>query len=263
MEKKTMVTKKVAKTEENKSKETRIADAVQFRTEMKFLLPEMQLQRIESKVRLICFKDPHTDENARYEIRSLYFDSPDDICYRECKSGADNRKKYRIRIYNGSDERINLECKMGLHGKKRKETVLLTKEEYDVIRENRFPEDGFLDEEILGLRGEFTERLQSGYLPKVVVGYQRTAYVYPAGNVRITVDRDITALPPNALFDKSIGGIPVLFPGKAVLEIKYDDVLPGAIRNIMAAEDNLRPISFSKYALCRDALKGETVGWFE
>ena len=260
MEKKTMVTKEVTRTEENKTKE---AKTVQFRTEMKFLLPEMQLQRIESKIRRVCFKDPHTDETGRYEIRSLYFDSLDDICYQECKSGADNRKKYRIRIYNGSGERINLECKMGLHGKKRKETVLLTKEEYDMIPENRFREADFSDEEVFGLRGEFAEKLQSGYLPKVVVGYQRTAFVYPVGNVRITVDRDITALPPNALFDKSVGGIPVLFPGKAVLEIKYDDVLPGAIRSIMAAEDNLRPTSFSKYALCRDALKGEILGCFE
>jgi hypothetical protein len=223
-----------------------------YRTEKKFLLPETQLQRLESKIRLIAFPDSNADETGKYEVRSLYFDSPDDSCYYECKAGVDNRKKYRIRIYNCSEDVIHLECKAGVHGKKYKQTVPITKENYDAILSGK----GFGSEIASETAAEFDLKLKQGFLPKVTVAYLRTAYVYPAGNVRITIDRDISALPSESLFDASAGGIKVLSPGKAILEMKYDDVLPQAIMDIFAQEKNMSRCSFSKYVVCRDALKG-------
>ena len=239
-----------------------------YRTEKKFLLPEIQLHRLESKVRLLCTSDSHSDAEGKYEVRSLYFDSPDYQCYSECKAGVDNRKKYRIRTYNCSADVINLECKTGLHGKKHKDLIRLTEEELNGILDGgTFPINDSdrkeLSEDANVLSAEFDLKLKQGYRPTVVVAYTRSAFVYPVGNVRITIDRDIRALPEKALFDDSLGGMPVLLSGKAILEVKYDDVLPQAIKDIFAEENELRRVSFSKYAVCVDALRGNMVDLFE
>ncbi len=224
-----------------------------YRTEKKFLLPEIQLHRLESKVRLLCTPDSHADAEGKYEVRSLYFDSPDYQCYSECKAGVDNRKKYRIRTYNCSADVINLECKTGLHGKKHKDVAKISQDDYERI----------LSGGGTGLQTEFDLKLKQGYRPTVVVAYTRSAFVYPVENVRITIDRDIRALPEKSLFDDSLGGMPVLLPGKAILEVKYDDVLPQAIKDIFAEENELRRVSFSKYAVCVDALRGNMVNLFQ
>ena len=36
-----------------------------------------------------------------------------------------------------------------------------------------------------------------------------------------------------------------------ILEVKYDELLPGTIRELLTAGQQLSQISFSKYALCR------------
>ena len=241
-----------------------------YRTEKKFLLPDLQLHRLESKVRLLCTPDSHGDAEGRYEVRSLYFDSLDDLCYYECKAGVDNRKKYRIRTYNCSKDIINLECKAGLHGKKHKDVLRISGGGFESILSGGgiAPEGCIITgipgtEENTGLLSEFDFKLKQGYQPKTVVAYTRTAYIYPAGNVRITIDRDIRALPESAFFDASAGGMRVLAPGREVLEIKYDEVLPQAILDLFAAESNLRHCAFSKYAVCRDVLKGESYCLFE
>lgn len=224
----------------------------EYRTELKFLCSENTLHSIESRISLLCFKDSHADENGRYRIRSVYFDSPGMECYIACKSGVDNRKKYRIRIYNESPDRINLECKTGFHGKKKKESALLTPTQLEEILLGKVVSP----EKQSGVLWDFRNRQVMGYQPRLIVGYLRTAYVHPAGNVRITFDREIMAMPVETLWEKYNAGVPVLPFGKAILEVKYDDVLPGAIRKLIK-ESNLRTTSFSKYAICHDALFGD------
>ena len=65
--------------------------------------------------------------------------------------------------------------------------------------------------------------------PVVIVEYQRTAYTYPAGNVRITLDEHIGA-------SSRISGSwtrrfhdPLLPADQHVLEVKYDEFLPDAL----------------------------------
>ena len=44
--------------------------------------------------------------NGQYEIRSLYFDTPDDKALREKLDGVITREKYRIRLYNNDPSGI-------------------------------------------------------------------------------------------------------------------------------------------------------------
>ena len=95
-------------------------------------------------------------------------------------------------------------------------------------------------------------------LPKVIVGYERTAYVHPVGNVRITFDRNIMASKLcDTYLDKQVSGwIPVLPMGMHVLEVKYDEVLPDIIAKQLEIGKLHQP-PFLKYYLGRKAVAGE------
>lgn len=82
-----------------------------------------------------------------------------------------------------------------------------------------------------------------------MVRYRREAYVYPPGNVRITIDRDIRTGVGEAGFFEERLPLPAL-QGLSVLEIKYDAFLPEIVK--MAVQvPNRQAEACSKYALCR------------
>ena len=93
--------------------------------------------------------------------------------------------------------------------------------------------------------------------PKAIIAYERTAFVYPSGNVRITFDRNIMASRCLGEFlDPRVSCmIPVLPTGLHVLEVKYDEFLPDVIAQLLET-GHLRQTAFSKYYLGRLALEG-------
>ena len=94
--------------------------------------------------------------------------------------------------------------------------------------------------------------------PKVIIAYERTAFVHPSGNVRITFDRNIMASScrEDFLEDRVSGMVPVLPAGMHVLEVKYDEFLPDTIAQQLEI-GKLRKTAFSKYYLGRLAIRGE------
>ena len=98
-------------------------------------------------------------------------------------------------------------------------------------------------------------------MPAVIVEYDRVPYVYPDGNVRITIDRNICASPDTGEFlRQDIVTVPVLERGYHLLEVKYDEYLPDFIRQALQIV-SLDKTSFSKYYLCR--LAGKPFGMSE
>ena len=94
--------------------------------------------------------------------------------------------------------------------------------------------------------------------PKIAVVYERTAYVCPLGNVRITFDRNIMATREmDSFLDGHMTGlVPVLPAGMHVLEVKYDELLPDLIAKQLEI-GKLQQTAFSKYYLGRLAVNGE------
>ncbi len=87
--------------------------------------------------------------------------------------------------------------------------------------------------------------------PKVIVEYDRVPYIYPLGNVRITLDEDIRGSSRVDLFLEDQIPLRLIMPaGQHILEVKYDEYLPDFIYQT-AQLDNLRTTAFSKYYLCR------------
>lgn len=90
--------------------------------------------------------------------------------------------------------------------------------------------------------------------PKVIVEYDRSAYISEIGNVRITFDRDVRA---SNVIEKFVDERPlferILPSNKNIMEVKFDGILPGYITRILGI-GNLQRISFSKYVLCRNLI---------
>jgi hypothetical protein len=89
------------------------------------------------------------------------------------------------------------------------------------------------------------------FVQKTVVDYTRYPFIYPHGNVRITIDMDIRS--PVGQIDVFNPDMPTMsvFPNeKCVLEIKYDEYLPEFIHKIVQTPST-RTTSMSKYAACR------------
>jgi hypothetical protein len=85
--------------------------------------------------------------------------------------------------------------------------------------------------------------------PRNIVEYHREAYVYRAGNVRITFDSNIRTSNSIAGFlNPELTTIPAA--GSIILEIKYDGFLPDIIRDLLQIGCR-NQTEFSKYVVAR------------
>lgn len=226
----------------------RTAEEKTFRHELKYLITSAQVGMLKSRLSGIAPLDAHA-YGGSYRIRSLYFDDYDDRCYFENENGTDPREKFRIRIYNGSTDRITLECKRKERGKTLKTACPLTLEQTKQLMDG-IPIGNVADQPPL-LRKLTAKILQSRMHPVVIVEYDRIPYIYRLGNVRITLDTNISSCTDVQRFlDPILPRRPIMPLGQQLLEVKYDEFLPDFLHRSLALE-NLSQTSFSKYYLCR------------
>lgn len=101
----------------------------------------------------------------------------------------------------------------------------------------------------------FVESRAAVLRPRVIVAYDREAFVNDVSTVRITFDKDITAMDPGQdLFDPRAAGYHVLPPGQMILEVKFTGILPEYIQTIFHAYSFVRT-SASKFCLCADRVR--------
>ncbi len=193
--------------------------------------------------------DKHVQETGIYNIRSLYFDDYNNRCYYENEDGTDPREKFRIRIYNHSTDKISLECKRKEHGKIYKTSCSLSIEQTKTLMKGQYLRDVANQPELLQ---KFTYLMMTRkFKPVVIVEYERIPYVYKLGNVRVTLDRNISASKAvDKFLNADIPKRPIMPAGQQLLEVKYDELLPDYIYTNLQLKD-LRQTTFSKYYLCR------------
>ena len=232
-----------------------------YRNELKYICTEADLVLLEARIKALCKRDPHVGSSGAYDIRSIYFDDTNDTCFKDNEAGTDPRAKFRIRIYNGSSDRITLEKKSKSHGMTHKDSVVISKEQFDDIMSCHPNELFHLSNKLVShnkqssLLNQFESLMYTtGLSPKTIVAYRRTPFICHAGNVRITFDRNIGHTTDfSTYFDDSIPLIPVMANGTHILEVKYDELLPNFIYEALNL-DNLTYTSFSKYYLSRKRL---------
>ena len=229
--------------------EKRPVDTVTFRHEYKYMIDSIQESILRIKADVILEPDPNAADDGTYLIRSLYFDDVDDTCLMANCAGTDRRAKFRIRFYNEDIRNIHLEKKSKLRGMCHKDSCMLTPQECIQMQNGVIPD---VTDEMPEIKKKLLLEMKlAGMQPKVIVTYQRIAYVYPAGNVRVTIDRNITSSPDVEDFlDRKYRERPVLPLGRSLLEVKWDEVLPRHIKQNLQM-DCLTWTAFSKYYLCR------------
>jgi VTC domain. len=238
---------------------------VRYRHELKFLCTQLQIELLEGQLECLMEKDRHSGSAGFYTVRSLYFDDYDNRAVKQKQDGLDCRKKYRIRSYlQGMDEVFHLEIKHRVKDRIRKESCTLEPEEVRKILAAEPVAYGTDDTAESSVRNRFAAARERMLLqPAVIVEYDRIPYVYPEGNVRITIDRNICGSPETGKFlERDIMEVPVLERGYHLLEIKYDEYLPDVIRQSIQVV-SLDRISFSKYYLCRLAENPLKMGIWE
>ena len=97
---------------------------------------------------------------------------------------------------------------------------------------------------------ELYSKMRAGLRPRTVVCYDRQAFVYRPGNVRITLDRDLRRGPGPAAFLDPEALACTVAPGGTILEVKYDAFLPDLVRMAVQVPGR-RAGAWSKYAACR------------
>ena len=203
---------------------------------------------LSQRLRKLFPHDKHGGIEGSYRITSLYFDTPYDSAYREKLDGVDRREKFRLRYYGTDTSFIRLEKKFKVKGLCGKRSIPVTREQTKRILAGEY---GFLLGSGEPLLIEFYSKIQGkGLRPKTIVRYDREAFTYSPGNVRITLDRNLyTGLGNRNFLDPELKGIKAM-DFWTVLEVKYDEFLPELVR--MAVQVPGRQAgACSKYALCR------------
>jgi hypothetical protein len=220
-----------------------------LRHELKYYIHPYEYVTLRQRLAAMLQLDGNSDDKEGYGIRSLYFDGPQNHSLYDKVNGIFGRQKFRIRIYNGEDRTIKLERKSKYGDYVCKEAVQISREEYDRIL-NR--DISFLLAYNHLLIKDFYKALQGGYKPAAIVDYVREAYVYELGDVRITFDKMLSAgVNSHDLFDPHLALTEALDSTRTIMEIKYNDFLPEAIRLIVMPDAHNRS-SISKYVICRE-----------
>ncbi len=226
-----------------------------YRNEWKFVCSKQELKMLEQRVSQVLKLDTHAGPSGIYSVRSLYFDDYNNTSAYQNAAGIADRAKWRIRYYGGGTSRhMHLEYKKKSNGRGKKLSCKVTPEECNkIIQGEHYDVLWGTNEELLRrFCGEISTKI---YRPKVIVDYERRAYIEHISNIRITFDMNITA---SYEFDKFTSGkylkLPIQEKNLHVLEVKFDDIMPSYIRNIINSYGQQQG-SFSKYYLGRKKLE--------
>lgn len=219
---------------------------MELRHEVKHEINYADMLTIRHRLRAAAYPDPHAID-GKYLIRSLYFDDISDRALREKIDGLNRREKFRIRYYNGDTSVIHLEKKSKFNNLGNKQSTPLTAQQAQSIVDGDLA--FMLDSEYPLIRELYSKMTVQGLQPKTIVDYTREPFIFPAGNVRVTLDYNIrSGLRCTDFLNPACVTVPV--SDSIILEVKWDAFLPDIIRDAVSLADR-REGAFSKYAACR------------
>ena len=215
-----------------------------FRHEYKYVIPYGDMLELRNKLDKVL----KLDRGKPYFVRSLYFDSQEDTDYYAKQGGEIVRKKLRLRIYDISAETAKIEIKGKYDYHQLKESLVVPKE---VAK--RIINGEYID--LLKMDNELSKRIyalfQSGYRPKVIIEYDRAAYITTT-TTRITFDYNIKKSNDfDKFYTNDINYLGLTNPNDVVLEVKFDRFLEPYISKILDKYTS-RYQSVSKYVLGRN-----------
>lgn len=196
-----------------------------------------------------------SQDKPEYTVRSVYLDSHSFVTYKEKLSGDRDRNKYRIRGYNEltDDSTVFLEIKRKEVGHISKDRALIYYRDLEEFLSTK-------DYSLLINSGEDAKKficarnflyyfLYHNLRPVSVITYEREAFECKFGSgLRITFDKNVRTRITNTYTDLfSERNMISTFKDKIVLEIKFNDIVPGWLPSIMK-KYNILHDSISKYS---------------
>ena len=222
--------------------------AERYRKEIKYVITEAMYLRIERLLSQVLQPDENSIDGS-YMVRSQYYDSLMDGDLHDNLDGVMEKRKIRVRMYSVDAETAKLEykCKSGADGIKY--SITLTRDEVLMMEQGRY--DFLLDREETLAHELYVKLVQGAYSPKTIIEYDRTAYVYPVSDLRITFDRNLRGtINPYGILDEAPMYYPLLSSDKGVFEIKYNDFFPAELKELLVSLKDT-PEAFSKYSTSR------------
>lgn len=215
-----------------------------FRHEYKFVIPYGDMLKLRSKLDEVLT----LDRGGSYIVRSLYFDTPEDSDYYAKQGGEMIRKKIRLRIYDTKDNKAKLEIKGKYDYHQLKESLVISKDDAINIINGNY-------ESLLLMDNDLAKRLyvyfMTGYRPKVIVEYDRIAYI-TSTTTRITLDYNIKKSNDfDKFYQDDINYFDLTDKKDVVLEVKFDRFLEPYISKILEKYIS-RYQSVSKYVMGRN-----------
>ena len=227
----------------------------QYRNEWKFLCGSGLKAELFERVRRVLAPDVHSGPDCSYTVHSIYFDDLRDSCAAANEAGESIRSKYRIRGYGEAMEGLHLERKDKAYGRCAKESCPLSIPEFRSLLAGE-AQELFWQAEAPLMRTFCLRIMTANFTPKLTLSYERAAFTEPAANIRVTFDSDIRAAaadPEQPVFPEK-HYFPLIPPNRSIMEVKFDSILPGWLRNMLELE-KLQQVTFSKYYLGRKTLE--------
>lgn len=219
------------------------------RKEMKYILSLETALDIQASIEKILHKDPYSEAYGYYTIRSQYYDSLLDNDLNDNLDGLLEKRKIRTRIYDVNSEKAKLEykCKSGSDGVKK--SLEIDREQAMELENGRFHSLINMDGDLASFLYQKMER--GIYRPKAIIEYDRTAFVHPVSNTRITFDNRVrVATKTLGIFSKDLSFVPVTQGDSVVFEVKFNDFLIEPIEKLIR-KHGLLEMANSKYTQSR------------
>lgn len=163
-----------------------------LRKEIKYVILLSKALTIKNYLDGVFVRDNHCADDA-YLVRSLYFDSVNNIDFSDKLAGINARKKFRIRIYDGNDSLCKLELKQKQGEWQRKQSCIILADDVEKISKGNYSVlKKYFDNSETALK-VYTIMAQGGYAPVALIEYDRWAYKYFMYDTRVTLDFNIRA----------------------------------------------------------------------
>ena len=215
-----------------------------FRHEFKYVIPYGDMLKLRMELEKVLT----LDRGGPYKVRSLYFDNQEDEDYYAKQTGDMVRKKIRLRIYDINNEYAKMEIKGKYDVHQLKESLVIKKSDAQKIINGNYDCLLLMDND---LAYRLHSYLQSGYRPKVIIEYDRIAYITTT-TTRITFDYNIKRSDDfNNFYSNNINYFELTNPNDVVLEVKFDRFLEPYISKILE-KYIVRYQSVSKYVMGRN-----------
>ncbi|PYZ95882.1 VTC domain-containing protein [Alteribacter lacisalsi] len=230
------------------------------RYEVKYLLPYELYEKLEKELHKKMKLDSYANEDGRYSIISLYFDSPDKKIYYETRNKARFRQKLRLRIYDTAslDDYAFFEVK-----KKYKKRTFKRRTNIRLRDAYRYLSGQETDMNKLDISNSqiFKEieffKNQYNLHPENVVSYERQAFVgIDDPDLRVTFDFNLKCRGDDLRIENGAYGTFFTDPNLVILEVKVNHSVPLWLSRVLS-ELGCEKKSVSKFCTSADVLSEE------